>query len=193
MRYLFIAASGMGVLAFFWVLLPWRLLDIFMVCFSCIFYLSFSIIYIRYPLIFSDIEPVLKEEVEKVEHDTILEESVSDISFSLNWEKHKIKIENSKIYLKPSITLEELALWLGTNRTTLSNTINGVERKNFNRWINSLRINEALRLMDEQPELPIAQISEQTGYSEPSNFGRQFKLITGTTPGQHKKTILTNA
>jgi AraC-like DNA-binding protein len=55
-----------------------------------------------------------------------------------------------------------------------------------------MRIAEALQMMNTQPEMPISQIADLTGYSEPSNFGRQFKLITGSTPGQYKKTILLN-
>jgi AraC-like DNA-binding protein len=187
-HYLFFAATTMGILAFFWIVYPVFWIENVLIGFSCVFYLVFAINYIRYPIIFFDLEPVLTHTSIKNEEESSV--SKGDLELPLDWEACKAQIESSKIYLKQGITLEELALWAGTSRTVLSNSINSREEKNFNSWINSMRISEALQMINTQPDMPISQIAELTGYSEPSNFGRQFKLITGTTPSQYKKNIL---
>ncbi|MGQ1889680.1 helix-turn-helix domain-containing protein [Thermophagus sp. OGC60D27] len=186
-HYLFFAATTMGVLAFLWIVYPVFWIENVLIVFSSVFYLVFAINYIRYPIIFFELEPLLKDtSLKKEKHFSV------EMGLPMDWAVYKAQIEKSKIFLKKGITLEELALWLGVSRTVLSNSINSQEGKNFNSWINSMRISEAIQMMNTQPELPIAQIAELTGYSEPSNFGRQFKLITGSTPGQYKKAIQLN-
>ena len=58
---------------------------------------------------------------------------------------------------------------------------------NFNAFINRLRVQEAQRLMSEQPELSLREIAEQVGYTEQSNFTRYFKQWSGRTPGEWGK------
>jgi len=189
-HYLFIAVTIMGVLAFFWIVYPFFWIENGLFGFSCVFYFVFAISYIRYPIIFFDLEPVFTHT--SIKNEEKLPDSMVNLDLPLDWEACKSQIESSKIFLKKGITLEELALWLGISRTVLSNSINSLEGKNFNSWINSMRISEAIQMMNTRPDMPIAQIADLTGFSEPSNFGRQFKLMTGSTPGQYKKTLPLN-
>jgi transcriptional regulator GlxA family with amidase domain len=62
-------------------------------------------------------------------------------------------------------------------------------------YLQNLRVEEAKRLL-ESTELPVEDISEQTGYSDTSFFRRLFKRLTGLTPSKYRQMfqpILTNA
>ena len=62
-------------------------------------------------------------------------------------------------------------------------------------YLQNLRVEEAKRLL-ESTELPMDDISEQTGYSDTSFFRRLFKRLTGLTPSKYRKMfqpILKNA
>jgi len=93
-----------------------------------------------------------------------------------------------KYYLKAGVTIEEMAQHLKIGRTTLSSFINCEEEMNFNLWINSLRVEEAKALLVEYPTYNLTQIAEMIGYSESSNFSRQFKLITNESPSVWRQT-----
>lgn len=91
--------------------------------------------------------------------------------------------ENQKQFLKP-IKLDELAQDFGTNRSTLSALLNK-EKRNFNSYINELRINEVLKDLTENSELrklSIQEIAENYGFANPKSFTQQFKAQTGLTP-----------
>ena len=53
-------------------------------------------------------------------------------------------------------------------------------------YLQNLRVEEAKRLL-ESTELPIEDISEQTGYSDTSFFRRLFKRLTGLTPSRYRQ------
>lgn len=53
-------------------------------------------------------------------------------------------------------------------------------------YLQNLRVEEAKRLL-ESTDLPVEDISEQTGYSDASFFRRLFKRLTGLTPSKYRK------
>ena len=91
------------------------------------------------------------------------------------------KIIERKLFLRPGITLEQIAREIGVSRTILSNAINREEGMNFNAFINRLRIREAQRAMS---EISLQQLAEKVGYTEASNFCREFKHWAGNTPNE---------
>lgn len=140
-----------------------------------VFYLAFGIYYIQYPRTFIEIEKAIYQ-VNNLE-----DESVKTAK-RFNWLELKRIIIEEKYYLKAGVNIEEMALYLKIGRTTLSNFINSEEGKNFNQWINTLRVEHAKNLLVEYPTYNLSKIAEMVGYSESSNFSRQFKLITNESP-----------
>jgi len=140
-----------------------------------VFYLAFGIYYIQYPRTFIEIEKAIYQ-VNNLE-----DESVKTAK-RFNWLELKRKIIDEKYYLKAGVNIEEMALYLKIGRTTLSNFINSEEGKNFNQWINTLRVEHAKNLLIEYPTHNLSEIAEMVGYSESSNFSRQFKIITNESP-----------
>jgi AraC-like DNA-binding protein len=106
-----------------------------------------------------------------------------------SWEFYKKTIIERKLYLQEGLTIVELAEILHVSRNTLSFLINNEENLSFNRWINQLRIEEAISLMNNNPEYSFFDIALRIGYSEHSNFSREFKVITGKTPSSWKTAL----
>jgi YesN/AraC family two-component response regulator len=95
-------------------------------------------------------------------------------------------VEEQQLYLRPDLTLQELAQSLGTNRTYVSNYISQVMGQTFYDYINQLRIERStLPLINEHPEYTFEYVARQSGFISMSTFRRAFKKITGQTPSQY--------
>ena len=139
-----------------------------------LFYIAFGIYYIQYPQTFIYIQRALNPQKESISEPVKTKRLI--------WKDMKHEIISTKYYLRTGVNIEEMSQYLKIGRTTLSTFINNEEAMNFNMWINSLRIEEAKKSLIEFPEYNLAQIAEMIGYSESSNFSRQFKNITKVSP-----------
>ena len=139
-----------------------------------LFYFVFGIYYIQYPQTFIYIQRALNPQKESISEPVKTKRLI--------WKDMKHEIISTKYYLRTGVNIEEMSQYLKIGRTTLSTFINNEEAMNFNMWINSLRIEEAKKSLIEFPEYNLAQIAEMIGYSESSNFSRQFKNITKVSP-----------
>ena len=174
-RKAFFFALGIGIMAALCMLYIniWTMI-IFIFIYS-VFYVYFGIRYLSYPSIFYIVKTI-QERAGKQKTEIAYPVSINDLS-----ERLELWVQD-KGYLHSGITINDLSNYLGTNRTYLSNYINKNKEVNFNTWINMLRIEEAKLLMEKYPEWPISKISEETGFSDPSCFGKQFKKQTGHSP-----------
>jgi len=174
-KYCFLASLTIGISVLLPCLIATEPVMLVLTIFYTIFYLTFGICYIQYPRTYISIEPVIYPVMNTPEE-------TSKSNRRLDWEELKKRILTEKYYLKQEVNIEDMAHHLKIGRTTLSKFINMEEKKNFNGWINTLRIEEAKQLLVDFPEYTLIEISEMVGYSESSNFSRQFKQITNTSP-----------
>ena len=91
-------------------------------------------------------------------------------------------MKTEKPYLNPDFRLNDLRQVLPLNRTYLSQLINTEYDCTFYQFVTNYRIEEAKRLMREQPDLKMQDIAEQCGFSSPVVFSRIFTRETGMTP-----------
>lgn len=91
-------------------------------------------------------------------------------------------------YVSPGLTIKELAERLHTNRTYLSAYIKAAYNMTFRDWIMGLRIGYAKRMLVQNPELTVADISEKSGFQSASHFIRLFKESMGCSPAKWRKT-----
>ncbi|MBQ8938882.1 MAG: helix-turn-helix transcriptional regulator [Paludibacteraceae bacterium] len=91
-------------------------------------------------------------------------------------------MQTEKPYLNKDFRLTDLQRILPLNRTYLSQLINSAFGCTFYQYVTNYRIEEAKRLMREQPELKIQEIADRCGFSSPTVFGRTFARETGMTP-----------
>ncbi len=93
--------------------------------------------------------------------------------------------ENSEQFMQKNMSLSTLATLLDVNPKYLSETINRTKGKNFNAYINELRINRIAFLLKNNPEYrnyKISYLAEHSGFSSHSAFATVFKSVTGMTP-----------
>ncbi len=91
-----------------------------------------------------------------------------------------------RAYLNPKLTLSELALRVGTNRTYLSNYINQTLHQTFFDYINSLRLTYATELLV-STNLTLEVLAERSGFNSLSTFRRCFLQTYGCSPSAYKK------
>ena len=118
-----------------------------------------------------------EEEEEKEEEEEAKTESGAEYR-----EKLEQWMETEKPYLNPEFRLNDLRQVLPLNRTYLSQFIHAEYDCTFYQFVTNYRIEEAKRLMREQPDLKMHDIAEQCGFSSPTVFGRVFARETGQTP-----------
>lgn len=95
-------------------------------------------------------------------------------------------MENEKFYLKPSLTISDLSTALVSNDKYISLSINKFARMNFNQYINTLRIQEAKKLLLETNGMnSIQDVANACGFGNSSSFIRAFKIVTGLTPAYY--------
>ena len=88
-------------------------------------------------------------------------------------------------FLEP-ITLESVSRDLGVSRYYLSHVFSEQMRVNFRRYINTLRTEQALYLMDTQPKLSVAELALDCGYEDERTFRRAFTEILGVSPSRYR-------
>jgi AraC-like DNA-binding protein len=89
------------------------------------------------------------------------------------------------------ITLEEIADKAHMNKNSFCRYFKKRTNKTFFQFLIEIRIDNACKLINSNPDLAISLISEQCGFRTIANFNRKFKEIKGATPtvyrGQRKK------
>ncbi|WP_185151918.1 response regulator transcription factor [Chryseobacterium vaccae] len=95
------------------------------------------------------------------------------------------KFEKSGKFLKKDITLSSLSTSLDTNPRYLSEIIKQYTGKNFNNYLNGLRIQNIIQLLYNEPvyrEYKITYLAEYCGFASTKVFTTAFKKETGVTP-----------
>lgn len=90
--------------------------------------------------------------------------------------------EAKHLYLRPDISIVELAKHLGTDRTCLNQYFNS-QNTSFYNYINKLRINHAVEMIKERETgVSLDEISIKCGFNTPDTFRRAFSEQMGCTP-----------
>ena len=95
-------------------------------------------------------------------------------------------MSEEQIYLNPKLTLSELALKVGTNRTYLSNYINQELHSTFFDFVNSRRLTFATELLL-TTNYTLEVIAEKSGFNSLSTFRRCFLQTHGCSPSVYKR------
>ena len=84
-------------------------------------------------------------------------------------------------------TVGEAAERLGTDTGTLYAYFRDRIGLDFRTWRTRLRLEDAKRMLADNPLLPPADAARLCGFSNRSNFSRQFLAYTGQTPAEWQK------
>jgi AraC-like DNA-binding protein len=100
--------------------------------------------------------------------------------------------EESDQYLSKNMSLSMLSAQMGVNTKYLSEVINNNKKKNFNGYINELRINHIAHLLKTEPtylNYKVSYLAEYSGFSSHSAFTTIFKSVTGMSPNAYIQEI----
>ena len=95
--------------------------------------------------------------------------------------------QENKGWRVPVRTLGEAAERLGTDTGTLHAYFRDRVGLDFRTWRTRLRLEDAKRMLLEYPEMEAAEVGRRTGFSNRSNFARQFLSNTGLTPARWRE------
>lgn len=95
------------------------------------------------------------------------------------------RFETGKDFTDRSISIAKLAVNMKTNIKYLSHVINNDKKKDFNTYINTLRIAYVINQMKTDPQYlkyKISYMAEDAGFSSHGKFTTVFKSVTGLSP-----------
>ena len=127
-------------------------------------------------------EPQAKEPAPTVVTKAAIEERNQRIAEGL-----KTEIEDTDAYLRPDISVKDVAMAVGTNTAYLSAYLNGVLNKNFATYINELRVRYACEMIAADTEKDIEVVAMKSGFKSASVFQRVFSSITHVTPSLYRQ------
>lgn len=96
-------------------------------------------------------------------------------------------MDKRKLYLRDDITLADLADEVGVTAHQLSEILNTQYQKNFPRFVNDYRIEEAKRRLQAYPDQTVLTVAYSSGFATASAFYAAFKRATGVSPAFYRK------
>ena len=114
-------------------------------------------------------------------------QSIENDEDFVNLQKELDEWVSQKRYKEYDKSREDIARELHTSKETLQSYFMSVLGMDFKTWRTNLRIEEAKRLLLERKELSTNIIGEMSGFSDRSNFHRQFVKIVGCSPKEWRE------
>lgn len=98
-------------------------------------------------------------------------------------EEIRRRVVEHKDYTIPGLTLAILSGKTGISSTRISRAVNRTTGRNFCRWLNEIRIREAVtRLSNPCRTCNFSEVAYSVGFGDRTTFFRAFKQLTGTSP-----------
>lgn len=96
-------------------------------------------------------------------------------------------MKTRRLFLDPDLTLDRLARRAGVPARQISMAVNRIAGCNVSQWVNGFRIDEA-KLLLATTDLPVTAVMLDSGFQTKSNFNREFRRLTGMSPGDYRGT-----
>lgn len=95
------------------------------------------------------------------------------------------RIREKELYLDDHLSMNDLIRELHTNKTYLSEVIARSPYESFYKLVNTLRVEHAIRLFNDDPSLKMEHVALSSGFSSGSAFSQVFKRIKGVSPSEY--------
>lgn len=102
-------------------------------------------------------------------------------------------IVEKKMYLNPNLSREDIIKEVYVPKNKFANLFKTYVRTNFKNYINSLRIDAAIELMQLHPDYTIEAISQECGMASVQTFYRVFGEQTGMSPSEYRINLQSEA
>lgn len=146
--------------------------------------------------IYSSMSPAFEPETDEVEENGTAAISVSGAVSSASEDKghfedlvHAWCNRSDKPYLQEGLTISQTAEEMGVTSRFLSGFLNDIYEMNFNSWINSLRVAEVKRQIEDGTDKSMSELAMMMGFTDLSAMSRIFKRLVGETPTQYRASV----
>ena len=97
-------------------------------------------------------------------------------------------IENERLFLQPEFGRQTLIDRTGLSKDRIGAAFaQGSESNSLPAYVRELRLDYAVRLMNEQPDIAVEQVSQASGFTNADTFTRNFRAKYGMTPTAYKQ------
>ncbi len=134
-----------------------------------------------------DIQVVLEATItqpEKYQRSALNEQHASQIA-----KKIETAMQQDKLYLDASLSLQKLAKHINTSPNYISQTLNESIGMNFFDYVNKYRVEMAKHQLQHSSNTVI-DIAMNVGFNAKSSFYTAFKKVTQQTPSQYRKSVV---
>jgi len=98
-------------------------------------------------------------------------------------------IENEQLFLQSDFGRQTLIDHTGLSKERIGAAFSqGGENISLPQYVRELRLDYAIHLMNDQPELNIEMVSQASGFTSADTFTRNFRAKYGMTPTAYKQT-----
>lgn len=150
-------------------------------------YMGFSVLNATYLCYCTCRQRPIDEDVveEAIVSEPAEEQKDANVIYDLIEQKLVSLCEAKYLFLDPELTRETLCLRLSINHTYLSMYFRdrGIT---FYQYVNSLRVDYAVKLMQDNPHMPIRKVSELSGFRSQTTFRKVFQEVMGCLPSEVK-------
>lgn len=99
-------------------------------------------------------------------------------------------IENEKLFLKPDFGRQTLIDHTGLSKERIGAAFaQGSDSVSLPAYVRELRLDYAVRLMNDQPDIAVELVSQSSGFTNADTFTRNFRAKYGMTPTTYKQTL----
>ena len=175
----FFAALAIGILALPSALFPSLATSLVFTLAILVYYTLFALRFLNYPSIFTRIAEALQTPpISQPSHEgeEQLMEQLADL------------MTRQRLYTRPDLTIDDVAILVGRPHRTVSATINACKGTNFKGWVNAYRVEEAVRLIQQGylHHHTTDALATEVGFANRISFYRVFKHTTGQSPTDHR-------
>ena len=98
-------------------------------------------------------------------------------------------MDTEKPYLRPDLSLADLASTLDVSKSELTYLLNNYIGVNFFSYVNQYRLKSVLQKLEDSKfnHLTILSIAFDCGFNSKSTFNSLFKQHTGVTPSEYRQ------
>ena len=114
------------------------------------------------------------------------EEMTRDRQLFLQIESYVLE---EKRFLQPTLTLDDLMLRFLLSKSRLVRLLRQQTGGNLNDWLNQLKLDYSIHLMQEYPQYTIDAIVEESGFQSRRTYYRLFRERYDMTPSEYKRTL----
>lgn len=98
-------------------------------------------------------------------------------------------IENERLFLQPDFGRQTLIDRTGLSKDCIGAAFaQGSDNNSLPAYVRELRLDYAIRLMNDQPDIAVEQVSQASGFTSADTFTRNFRAKYGMTPTAYKQT-----